>query len=511
MKTRIEGAEQKNPIVIIGAGAAGFSAAIELAEAGHQVELIERHTLGSGASGRNPGRMGHGFHYTDINTAIAYLHASILVQKKHPGYLVGQALPFDNPLRHGRYFITKDSNPPKEVILQTYEVIKQEYKRLCEHDPSNMVFGPPDLFFRILEPSEYCDVVNMDVVDIGIETAEHLFNWQHFISDIKERILSHPNITLREHTEVISISRNDIGDFRFTIAAKKDSETLLFKTNYIVNSTWQDIKKINDSVGLRMIPGERTNRLKTLLVLELPESLKDTHSMFFCMGQHCMISNLGNRKAMATFARITNLETSSDLCMSDNAQRLLDGKASLEEKQNIATQMLKGISHYIPEIHKANIIDLQFGIVQTQGNLALSDLNNPSHSFHKRDDHCVRTEQIGLISNPCMKLFYFVDNGRLAADLIKEHMNATEIIHQCMLLIQDKTAAEKLPFDKKVQRAILENMERYEPSRLNASNIEDIATHIVNTMRSKIALHSIFSAKKTTEQEVTPEKSPKYI
>lgn len=485
--------ETNKPIVIIGAGAAGFSAALELAQKGYQVELIEKDTLGSGTSGRNPGRMGHGFHYTDIETAKAYLHASILVQKTHPGYLIGQDLPFNNPLRHGRYFITKDSNPPKDKILETYKAIKEEYKRLCDLEPENEVFGPPDNFFRILDPDEYKDEVNMDIVDVGIETAEHLFDWQHFASDIRTKISSHPNITLREQTEVTLISRNDLGEPRFTIEAKTKGESFSFKTDYIVNSTWQEIKRLNDHIGLRMIPGERTNRLKTLLVLELPESLKNSHSMFFCMGQHCMISNLGNGKAMATFASVTNMEASSELSMSDNAQRLLRGEATEDEKENIAQQMIKGISHYIPEIAHARAIDLKFGIVQTEGNLTLNDLNDPSHSFHKRDDHCIRTEQIGLISNPCMKLFYFVENGQIVTNLIQEHQEATQIIHQCMQLIKEKTSRENIKFDKKIQRVVLENLERYESPKLKQENIEDIANTIVATLKTKYSSFSFFT------------------
>ena len=102
----------KPRVIVIGAGAAGFSAALELGNRGYQVELLEKKTLSSGASGNNPGRMGHGFHYTDIPTAIAYLRASVFVQRTYPGFLVGQEQAFESPLRHGRYCITKDSNPP---------------------------------------------------------------------------------------------------------------------------------------------------------------------------------------------------------------------------------------------------------------------------------------------------------------------------------------------------------------------------------------------------------------
>lgn len=499
MQVKME--SNKPTIVIIGAGAAGFSAALELAEKGYQVELLEKDTLGSGASGRNPGRMGHGFHYTDLETAKAYLHASILVQKTHPGYLVGQELPFNASLRHGRYFITKDSNPPKDKILETYEAIKEEYKRLCKLDPNNEVFGPPDEFFRILDPSEYKDVVNMDIVDIGVETAEHLFNWQHFAADIRTKIINHPNITLREQTEVTLISRNELGEPRFTVEAKTKGESLSFKTDYIVNSTWQEIKRLNDHIGLKMIPGERTNRLKTLILLELPESLKHSHSMFFCMGQHCMISNLGNGKAMATFASVTNMEVSTGLSMSANAERLLRGEATVEEKENIAQQMIKGISNYIPEIANARAIDLKFGIVQTEGNLTLSDLKDPAHAFHKRDDHCVRTEQIGFISNPCMKLFYFVENGQMVTNLIQEHRETTQVIYQCMALIKEKAALEGVKFDKRIQRLVLENLERYEAPKLKLENIEDLTNTIIATLKAKSASCSFFTTKPSIQNK----------
>ena len=488
MPTRID----SNTIVVIGAGAAGFSAALELAENGYQVELLERNTLGSGASGRNPGRMGHGFHYADIETAKAYLQASILVQKTYPGYLIGQDLPFAHPLRHGRYLITKDSNPPKEKILQTYDALKEEYKRLCTLDPKNEVFGPPDKFYRIMNPSEYQDVVNMDIVDIGVETAEHLFNWVNFASYIKTRVINHPNIKLREHTEVTNILRNNIGQTRFTIEGKNEEGLISINSNYIINSTWQDIEKINDRLGLKMLPGERTNRLKTLIVLELPVSLINVNSMFFCMGQHCMISNLGNGKAMATFAAVTNIEASSDLSMSSNAQRLLDGGATAAEKENYAAQMIHGISQYIPEIANAKVLDLKFGVVQTSGNLTLADLSNPAHSFHKRDDHCVRAEQIGFISNPCMKLFYFVDNGKIVSEIITLQKTATQMIEKCMNLIEIKIKAEDLPFDKQIQRSILENLERYESSELKEDNLEQISNKFLLSIRNKRTIVAFF-------------------
>ncbi len=52
--------EIKAQICVIGAGFTGLSAALHLAEAGHDVALIEAHRVGFGASGRNGGQLGSG-------------------------------------------------------------------------------------------------------------------------------------------------------------------------------------------------------------------------------------------------------------------------------------------------------------------------------------------------------------------------------------------------------------------------------------------------------------------
>lgn len=483
--------EQDSDIVIIGAGAAGFSAALEIAERGHRVKLIEQATLGSGASGRNPGRMGHGFHYVDIETAKMYLGESIKVQRKYPNYLIGQELPFNSSIRHGRYFITKNSDYPTEQILLTYQTIREEYQRLITIDPENEVFGPVDTFFRILDPSEYSDVVNHALIDIGVETTEHLFNWSTFLPDIKQKILKDFNIELYEYTRVESIRRGECHESRFIVQTTSiNGEKKDFPCNYIVNSTWENIEYLNDKIGLIMQPESRTNRLKTLLVAKLPESLLNSNSMFFCMGQHCMISNMGDGRAMMTYAKVTNMETSSDLTMSTNAQRLLNGGATDQEKEVIAQQMLDGIKNYIPEMAHAIPEKLLFGIVQTEGKLTLQELTNHASTFHKRNYHGVREEQIGIISNPCIKLFYFTTNGEVAANLIENQIRATAIIHQSMQDIEKMAAAENITLSPHIKHTILRDLERHESSDLTEIDKKRIVLAVFNTLKIKMAANA---------------------
>ncbi len=57
---RLEG-EHKADVAILGAGYTGLSAALELAEAGYSVIVVEAETVGFGASGRNGGQVCSGF------------------------------------------------------------------------------------------------------------------------------------------------------------------------------------------------------------------------------------------------------------------------------------------------------------------------------------------------------------------------------------------------------------------------------------------------------------------
>lgn len=151
-------------VVIIGAGIAGVSAALRLSTR-HKIILIEKNKLFSGASGRNPGRLGLGFHYYDLETAKMYLHASIQVQKAYPSFLIGQDLPFEHPIRHGRYFVTKKSSHSFQDVLKIYRALQQEYRNLVEHDPCNMVFGHPDNFITVLSREDDLYSINHHLVE----------------------------------------------------------------------------------------------------------------------------------------------------------------------------------------------------------------------------------------------------------------------------------------------------------------------------------------------------------
>lgn len=494
LKVNDKSSKEKPLIVVPGAGAAGFSAAKALSAEGYKVLLVEKNTLASGSSGRNPGRMGLGFHYPDAKTAIQYLKASVQVQRKYPGFLIRENEENTHPVRRGRYFITKDSNPSKEDILKTYAQIRVAYQELINEDPANEVFGKPEDLYRILSPSEYENDVNMDIVELGIETAEQLFDWKKFRHFMRKEIEEDENIIFMEHTEVVKIARGSVDQQRYLLHLKKDGgEFETIETDYIVNSTWENIEKLNDDLSLSMLEGTRTNRLKSLILVELPPDKinQDLPSMFFCMGQHAMFSNLGNGTGMITYAHATNIDTFQGIEVSDAARRILDGKATEEDiklygKEVLdGTQILAGAQNYIPALAHAKIKEVFFGIVQTAGSLSLADLDNPNSSHHKRDYYGVGECEQGVIKNSAVKLFHFPKNGELVVELIRTQEAAQALIDERVFELASSALEATLPINKDIKKALRGHLERnttaeeflsvqaYEKTLNNATKIDD--------------------------------------
>ncbi len=410
-------------ILVIGGGVAGSISALKLANQGYQVTLLEKNKLFSGTSSKTPGRMGLGFHYADKETAFRCLRATISFAKEFPGFRIGEDYPWAHPHRHGRYFITKDSLFNVQEILSVYEAVKQEYRRLVELDPTNEVFGNADDFFRILSPSEYINDVDMSKVVLGIETPEHLLDWLKFESYISDKLHNTKNLTIYEYTEVTAIHHDIQGqDKSYTVLSKTlfpdtTPQTIVqkFTSNIVVNSTWSNIELLNNELGLSSSHSKRTNRLKVLLEVELPSSLVNKHSMFFCIGPHCMLSNLSNGRALMTYAPVSNIECSNELTPNLKMTQLLSGIVSLQEKHQFMKGIIEGVARYIPDIIHSRPIGLRFGIVQSDGSV---DILDPHSDFHSRNYHGVEEIAPGFIVNPAIKLFYCLDNAQAVCETV---------------------------------------------------------------------------------------------
>ena len=408
----------RREVKVIGEGAGGCGSALALAECGWKVGLYEKNTLLSGTSGQTPGRLGLGFHYMDLQTSEMLLRATVRFAKTFPGFRFGETLPWSDSLRHGRYFITNNSLASPAEILHVYESLKQVYANIVKEDSSSMVFGHPDNFYRILEPKEYENEVNIGNVVLGIESAEHLLNWKKFQAHLESCVKSHENISVYERTELVGGERiHGDTERRFKLKFKLEMKNETVYSDYAVNSTWHEIEKINGSAGFPQHSISRTNRLKALLHVRLPDSMLNFHSMFFCIGAFCMFSNMGDGTALVSYAPVTNINMSTEVSVSTDTFRLLTAGPTEKESLLLSDGIRRGAAPFIPGLENAEVLGLNFGIVQTLGTVNLHNVNSP---FHKRAYFGVRSESAGWISNPCMKLLYLLENGDIVKNILEE-------------------------------------------------------------------------------------------
>lgn len=446
-------------IAIIGGGAGGVGAALALADAGYFVDLYEgKSELLLGTSNKTPGRAGHGYHYIHEKTAKLYLDATIEVVQRFPGCLRGDGQPDDHYLQHGLYCIMKQKRdlPPdkaqfasiysKEEILKNYAAIKDYYRELVAKDPSKKVFGDPDQFCRILSPAEmekYRDTINLDIVDTIVDTREELLNWPKLRRTLIDKVIRHPNIRVHLNSRVdMPALRPDSIGFEFQVTDSSSTQVTnhsptqvrksltkkryIQRADFLINATWEEIERFNQQVDIYMEPESRTNRLKTIIKVRLPPEICNHPSVFFCMGPHAMVSNMGDGTAMTTYALVTNVSQTTGLFIAPQEQQLLDGLVNFEEEIRMAHQIINGVSNYFPRIGQATIEGKGYGIIKTRGTV---DLFDPNSEVNKREEIGVEEQLIGWIDNACMKLLHFILNGKEVLALVNKSIHAMRTVN----------------------------------------------------------------------------------
>lgn len=435
------------PIVIIGGGAGGCGSARALAKAGYKkIVLLEAsESLFSKTSIMTPGRSGHGFHYIDLPTGIMYQNATIDFNKEFPGFRIGEpGFPETHPLRRGRYFIVKKEKGnlfEKEEILKTFEELHKNYRNSVSLDEKNKVVGEPDDFLRVLDKKEYESKVNLELVDVGLETTEQLLDCPRFRKHLINELKSNDSIKVLTKKRVGDIAYGSKTTFIITTA-----DGLKYEANTVINASWYNIGLLDRQLDLYDHKKVVTNRLKVIAKVKIPKGYENEHSMFFCMGAHCMFSNMGHGIGLMTYAKQTNLENFSDLAVGEKTKRLLNGGVTSEEIKTYGEEIIKGVSQYIPWMKDAELITVNFGVVRTHGDV---DIFDPKSAFHSRAYSGVEPRQLGYFANACMKLLFLHQNGKIITEELENH---ARIVH--LLKAKSKAIARKFGNKTSVQKLL---------------------------------------------------------
>jgi hypothetical protein len=421
-------------VIVLGAGVAGCGTALELANAGYIVTLVEiLDGLLDGTSQRMPCRLGLGFHYIDIQTAIKNLHATLALVKKYPGFRLGEEFADTHRLKRGRYFIVEDSQFSAAKVLEVYSELKEAYRKICEQDESNQVFGDPENFFRVLDADEYPEINGKVKPVLGIETAECILDWSKIKQFMIKQISEHPRIQVHVQTKVTDITMTT--ESKYIVECEQSNNVITFHGNMVVNCTWHNIEVLNAKLGIQYPIGHRTQRLKAMAEIEVPNELLETQSALFSFGPHAAFTNLGNGRGFLTYEPVTNVESSKDISLSMRMEELMKRASHRQsEISSLGEAIITGATNYLPALKNAKLLNVHFGIVRSFGNANIFERES---KIHERRESGVEQCAPGYIINGSMKLTYFVLNAQEVLSLIKK-FDATQAVKSlCVGNIQD--------------------------------------------------------------------------
>lgn len=484
----------KKTIVIIGGGIAGISAALELADAGYKVTLLEmREELLKGSSDNTPCRIGACFHYPNKETAIHALRNIIPFLKKYSTFL----LKTEESLTGTNYVIVKNSTYDYSEIKEIYSAVINEYKRLIQEDISNKVLGDPDELIQELD--EIPSYINSELCSKVLRINERILDWGAFRQHLIKTIENHPMITIHKKASVTQLGYGQTTSkqlYQVTYYENGDANNpLTMAADCIINCTWQNSEAINATMGFLYVKDERTCRLKAMAKIKLPSSLSGSRSAFYGFGPHCAITSIDKDKAYLTFEPVTNMAFTTNLSMpkeieywdTSGNQLSIDEKTRQEnkrsqEKYQIGRDIITGASQYINGLEDSILEDVSFGIVKTPGIVNIYS-GDSKHNWRIADG--LSAEALCYLTIQSMKLLNGVKNAQTMLSIIqKEHFAHADMLHTVFekSLTEEKNNKKSSLEDKKKQIMkinISRNYSYFFSDSMNLNNLSETIDQLI--------------------------------
>ena len=113
------------------------------------------------------------------------------------------------------------------------------------------MLGPPEDFYRILEPHEFETDVEMGKIEIGIETAEELLDSPKLRDYIIHQLAQDENtVTVLTNTKVVLIMARDHGGYAIDAVNTFHGGAVRISAGVVVNASWYNISKFNKMLGI---------------------------------------------------------------------------------------------------------------------------------------------------------------------------------------------------------------------------------------------------------------------
>ncbi len=210
---RLEG-ELRADVCILGAGYTGLSAALELAEAGYRVIVLEAERIGWGASGRNGGQaiVGYGCEQDALERLVGRADARRLFDFSREG----MALMRDRIRRHDIACDWRDGHASVPLKPRQEQALKRWQAHMAEHYDYPMEWWDRDRLRAQLASDRYLGAI-YDPLSGHLHPLEYAFGLARAALAAGVRIFEHSRVTRLERGAA-PVLRTDAGQVRCDFA-----------------------------------------------------------------------------------------------------------------------------------------------------------------------------------------------------------------------------------------------------------------------------------------------------
>jgi hypothetical protein len=372
---------QHQRVVVLGAGLQGSCVALELAERGIEVVLLDQDEIPMNrASLRNEGKVHLGLVYANDRTLAT---ASLVLQGGlHFHYLLAKWL---GPAIHQlscstpfNYLVANDSLLSPDELARHYSAVESEYhRRLTQHPRLNYLGKRPERLYRRLTPDRLAIHFQPARFQAGFQTTELSIDPEQLAILVRRAINLSPNIQFLPSRRIKAVER--VNGF-FRIEGICYERIWQIEAQQVVNATWEGRLAIDRSIGLDGVDGW-LHRLKYRVIARLPESLRDAPSVTMVIGRYGDVVIRPNGTVCLSWYPLSLQGWSRDLQPPASWDAPCRGQVAQSQARELAAGILEAIDSWFPGIGKSEPFLVDAGAIFAYGH---TDVDDPTSGLHDR-------------------------------------------------------------------------------------------------------------------------------
>jgi len=378
-------------IAIIGAGLAGCCAALELAQRGHRVTLMEQDSVPMNrASLRNEGKVHLGLIYANdrtLATARLQLRAALRFRPLLERWLgdrvqrIGVSTPFD-------YLVARDSLLGPVQLGEFYAQVEAMYRAEIEADASLDYLGlRPERLACALGPGEVPAAFAGHMMQGAFRTQERAIDTDDLAAAVREAVAAQAvggkavagggGIELLTGHQVSGVER--AGD-ELVITGQVRGEALCVRAAHVINASWERRMGIDRTMGIVPRPGA-LHRLKYRVICRTPGALEGCPSITIVIGRYGDVVIRPNGTAYLSWypaglqGWAPGVEPPRDW---DAACR---GEPAADVAARVAEATVAALAQWVPALATAEVLQVDAGAIVADGQ---TDVDDAASGLHAR-------------------------------------------------------------------------------------------------------------------------------